>query len=214
MDRPVRCTCTSSASIRVCTTGSGAAKLQMGHCAASWRRRSTGTTSWSANSDSTSRTFTIATCSSKPLRRPRGHGAGRSTASTASRVLCRRLAFFACLSDFGAVHARRYAHDRAMTPVKFLDIVVELSLRSGIRGPFIETLEGILYDRVLYERQEAPPRSSELASFNAVEGRRILPDGRSAVSAPPTAAELLRLCCDVHKSPPHPQEARRDERDR
>lgn len=129
---------------------------------------------------------------------------------------------FACLSDFGAcdidafppiplsaVHARRYAHDRAMTPVKFLDIVVELSLRSGIRGPFIETLEGILYDRVLYERQEAPPRSSELASFNAVEGRRILPDGRSAVSAPPTAAELLRLCCDVHHVTKGPRRAER-----
>lgn len=86
-----------------------------------------------------------------------------------------------------------------MTPVKFLEIVVALSLQSGIRGPFVETLEGILYDRVLFERQEAPPGSSELASFNAVEGRRLLPDGRSAVSAPPTAAELLRLCCDVHK---------------
>ena len=110
------------------------------------------------------------------------------------------------------MHARRYAHDRAMTPVKFLDIVVELSRRSGIRGPFIETLEGILYDRVLYERQEAPPRSSELASFNAVEGRRILPDGRSAVSAPPTAAELLRLCCDVHHVTKGPRRAERAER--
>lgn len=116
---------------------------------------------------------------------------------------------FACLSDFGACdidafppiplsaeHARCSAHDRAMTPVKFLDIVVTLALQSGIKGPFVDTLDRILYDRVLYERQEAPP-GSKVASFNPVEGRRILPDGRSRICAPPTAAELLRLCCDV-----------------
>lgn len=116
---------------------------------------------------------------------------------------------FACLSDFGAcdidafppiplsaVHARREAHNRAMTPVKFLDIVVTLALESGIKGPFVDTLEGILYDRVLYERQEAPS-GSKLASFNAVDGRKLLPDGRSSICAPPTAAELLRLCCDA-----------------
>jgi hypothetical protein len=121
---------------------------------------------------------------------------------------------FACLSDFGAcdidafppiplsaAHARREAHNRAMTPVKFLDIVVTLALESGIKGPFVDTLDGILYDRVLYERQE-PPSGSKLASFNAVDGRRLLPDGRSGICAPPTAAELLLLCCDVHKGAP------------
>ena len=87
-----------------------------------------------------------------------------------------------------------------MTPVKFLEIVVTLERCSRVsKGPFVDTLDGILYDRVLYERQEAPPGSSELASFNAVEGRRLLPDGRSSICAPPNAAELLRLCCDVHK---------------
>jgi hypothetical protein len=118
---------------------------------------------------------------------------------------------FACLSDFGAcdidafppiplsaAHERRDAHQRAMQPVKFIEDMVPLALESGIKGPFIDTLEGILYDRVLYERQ-GTPSGSKLASFNAVEGRRILPDGRSRICAPPTAAELLRLCCDVHK---------------
>jgi hypothetical protein len=86
-----------------------------------------------------------------------------------------------------------------MQPVKFIEDVVPLALESGIKGPFMDTLERILYDRVLYERQGAPPGSSELATFNPVEGRRVLPDGRSRICAPPTAAELLRLCCDVHK---------------
>ena len=70
----------------------------------------------------------------------------------------------------------------------------------AVHGANPRTLEGILYDRVLYERNEAPPGSSELATFNAVEGRRLLTDGRSRICAPPTAAELLRLCCDVHKA--------------
>jgi hypothetical protein len=121
---------------------------------------------------------------------------------------------FACLSDFGAcdidafppiplsaAHARRDAHQRAMQPVKFIEDMVPLALESGIKGPFMDTLEGILYDRVLYERV-GPPPGSKLASFNAVEGRRVLPDGRSRICAPPTAAELLRLCCDVHKAAP------------
>jgi hypothetical protein len=88
-----------------------------------------------------------------------------------------------------------------MQPVKFIEDMVPLALESGIKGPFMDTLEGILYDRVLYERHEAPP-GSKLASFNAVEGRRLLPDGRSRICSPPTAAELLRLCCDVHKAAP------------
>ena len=86
--------------------------------------------------------------------------------------------------------------------MKFIEDVVPLALESGIKGPFIDTLEGILYDRVLYERHQAPPGSSELATFNAVEGRRLLPDGRSRICAPPTAAELLRLCCDVRNGAP------------
>ncbi len=85
--------------------------------------------------------------------------------------------------------------------MKFIEDMVPLALESGIKGPFMDTLEGILYDRVLYERHQAPP-GSKLASFNAVEGRRVLPDGRSRICAPPTAAELLRLCCDVHKGAP------------
>jgi hypothetical protein len=90
--------------------------------------------------------------------------------------------------------------------VKFIEDVVPLALESGIKGPFMDTLEGILYDRVLYERHQAPP-GSKLASFNAVEGRRLLPDGRSRICAPPTAAELLRLCCDVHEGTAAPMGA-------
>ena len=90
--------------------------------------------------------------------------------------------------------------------MKFIEDVVPLALESGIKGPFIDTLEGILYDLVLYERQ-GTPSGSKLASFNAVEGRRILPDGRSRICAPPTAAELLRLCCDVHEGTAAPMGA-------
>ena len=113
---------------------------------------------------------------------------------------------FAGLSDFGACDidafpplplsardARRMEHDRAMQPVRFLDGVVKLALRSGVRGKFTEALERVLYDRVLYERQEARQGSSELELY-AVEGRKILSSGRSAVHAPPTVAELFRLC--------------------
>jgi hypothetical protein len=126
---------------------------------------------------------------------------------------------FACLSDFGAcdidafppiplsaAHARRDAHQRAMQPVKFIEDMVPLALESGIKGPFMDTLEGILYERVLYERQ-GTPSGSKLASFNAVEGRRVLPSGRSRICAPPTAAELLRLCCDVHEGTAAPMGA-------
>ncbi|NDC41658.1 MAG: hypothetical protein EBZ77_08925 [Chitinophagia bacterium] len=42
--RNVRALHSSSGSIRVCTTGCGAAKLPTGLCVALWRRRSTGTT--------------------------------------------------------------------------------------------------------------------------------------------------------------------------
>ena len=84
-------------------------------------------------------------------------------------------------------------HDRAMQPVRFLDGVVTLALQSGVRGEFTEALERILYDRVLYERHDAQPDSA-LAYFHAVEGRKLLSSGRSAVHAPPTVAELFRLC--------------------
>jgi hypothetical protein len=83
-----------------------------------------------------------------------------------------------------------------MQPVRFLDGVVTLALQSGVRGKFTEALERVLYDRVLYERQDAPP-DSELASFYAVEGRKLLSSGRSAVRAPPTVAELFELCSSV-----------------
>ncbi len=78
--------------------------------------------------------------------------------------------------------------------MKFIEDVVPLALESGIKGPFMDTLEGTLYERVLYERQGTPSGSK----LDPVEGRRLLPDGRSLICAPPTAAELLRLCCDVH----------------
>ncbi len=81
--------------------------------------------------------------------------------------------------------------------MKFIEDMLPLALESGIKGPFMDTLERILYDRVLYERQ-GTPSGSKLATFSPVEGRRLLTDGRSRICAPPTAAELLRLCCDVH----------------
>jgi hypothetical protein len=65
--------------------------IRSGLCAASWRRRSTDTTSWNASSDSTSPTFIITMCSSRPLHRLRGPGAGLSTGPTASCVRYRRL---------------------------------------------------------------------------------------------------------------------------
>lgn len=112
---------------------------------------------------------------------------------------------FACLSDFGACDidafpplplsaraARSEPHTRAMTPVQFLDGVLTLALQSGVRGAFTEALERVLYDRVLYERQEA--QGSSALEFHAVEGRRVLSSGRSAVRAPPTVAELFGLC--------------------
>ena len=79
--------------------------------------------------------------------------------------------------------------------MKFIEDVVPLALESGIKGPFMDTLEGTLYERVLYERQGTPSGSK----LDPVEGRRLLPDGRSRICAPPTAAELLRSCCDVHE---------------
>ncbi len=82
--------------------------------------------------------------------------------------------------------------------MKFIEDMVPLALESGIKGPFMDTLEGILYDRVLYERQGTPSGSK----LDAVEGLMLLPDGRSRICAPPTAAELLRLCCDVRNGAP------------
>lgn len=91
---------------------------------------------------------------------------------------------FACLSDFGACDidafpplplsaraARSEPHTRAMTPVRFLDGVLTLAMRSGVRGAFTEALERVLYDRVLYERQEALQGSSAL-EFHAVDGAK------------------------------------------
>ncbi len=77
------------------------------------------------------------------------------------------------MSDFGAcdidAFPRREPHQRAMQPARFIDGVLTLALRSGVRGAFTDTLE-----RVLCERREARQGSSEL-EFNAVEGRRVMP---------------------------------------
>jgi hypothetical protein len=111
-----------------------------------------------------------------------------------ARYSAQSLGVFACLSDFGACDidalpplalsaraARREPHQRAMQPARFLDGVLTLALRSGVRGAFTDTLERVLCDRVLYERQEARQGSSEL-EIKAVEGRRVMPSGRSAGS--------------------------------
>ena len=107
------------------------------------------------------------------------------------------------MSDFGACDidafpplplsardARRMEHDKAMQPVRFLDGVVTLALRSGVRGKFTDVLERVLYDRVLYERQEARQGSSDSGVPRGRGGRKVLSSGRSTVRAPPTVAEL------------------------
>ncbi len=90
-------------------------------------------------------------------------------------------------------------HARVMSAVRFLDGVLNLALRCGVQGAFTARVESVLYDRVLYERQEAPRGSSDLASFHAVEGRTpnaVGPERRPRAAdrrAPPCAVLRVSL---------------------
>ena len=43
-----------------------------------------------------------------------------------------------------------------MAPVRFIEDVMKLALESGIKGPFVDTLENIMYDTSDMKRHTGP----------------------------------------------------------
>jgi hypothetical protein len=159
-------------------------------------------------------------CSSRPLRRLRGPGAGQARRARRARrarlastglngLVCSVPSFgvFACLSDFGACDIDAFppiplsaAHARLRAPegpVKFIEDVVPLALESGIKGPFMDTTECC---------------TSAMRRRPALRNWRLSARSRAAGSFRTEGAEFarlrrLRLCCDVHEGTAAPMGA-------
>ena len=171
---------------------------------------------WNASSDSTSPTFynnnVLVKATASAPRTWRWTVDGPDGPDGPDGLVCSVPSFgvFACLSDFGAcdidafppiplssAHARRYVHQRAMQPVKFIEDVVPLALESGIKGPFMDTTECC---------------TSAMRRRPALRNWRLSARSRAAGSFRTEGAEFarlrrLRLCCDVHEGTAAPMGA-------